>query len=305
MSGRFAPTPSSDFHIGNLRTALVAWLAARSSGRGFLIRVEDLDTARLPQADQIIDRQLADLAELGLDHDGAILRQSQRGAVYERAFAQLDGLVYECFCSRKDVAEATQAPHGSTPRYPGTCRELSAAERARKRRSRPPAWRINSGAASCTVTDLLHGPYTVRIDDFVLRRADGIFAYNFAVVVDDGLQGVDQVVRGDDLLESAPRQTWLAARLGFAPPTYLHVPLVHSLDGTRLAKRDQTVSLARLRQAGVGTAEVLSRLAASLGLAAAGEPVDLASLAEGFDPTGLPRRPWLVDPLSWAHAEAA
>ena len=305
MSGRFAPTPSSDFHIGNLRTALVAWLAARSTKRNFLIRVEDLDTPRLLDADQITARQLADLAELGLDHDGQILRQSQRSTVYEQAFAQLGPLVYECFCSRKDVAEATQAPHGSTPRYPGTCRNLSRAERERRRRVRPPAWRINAGAATCTVTDLLHGPYTVRVDDFVLRRADGVFAYNFAVVVDDGLQGVDQVVRGDDLLESAPRQAWLAAQLGFAVPSYLHVPLVHALDGTRLAKRDQAISLARLHQLGVNTAEVLTQLAASLGLAEAGTPVTLSDLVERFNPIELPRQPWFVDPLSWAHTEAA
>ena len=303
MSGRFAPTPSSPLHVGNLRTALVAWLAARATGRDFLIRVEDLDWVRLPGADATADGQLADLAELGLDHDGPVVRQRDRTEQYERALARLDGRLYECFCSRKDVAEATQAPHGATPRYPGTCRHLSPAERARLRAIRPPAWRIAAGAARMTVTDGLHGPQTATVDDFVVRRADGVFAYNFAVVVDDGLQGVDQVVRGDDLLESAPRQAWLAAQLGFTPPTYLHVPLVHALDGTRLAKRDQAVSLARLRAAGVGTAAVLTHLAVSLNLAAPDERVTARQLIERLDVATLPREPWFVDPLTWGNQD--
>ncbi len=299
MFGRFAPTPSADLHIGNLRTALVAWLAARSSGRGFLIRVEDLDRPRLPQADAIARRQLDDLEALGLDHDGGIVRQQDRTDLYREALDRLDGLVYECFCSRKEVAEATRAPHGTTPRYPGTCRHLSEAERRRLRRIRPPAWRVRADEAEVTVTDQLRGDFTARVDDFVVRRADGVFAYNFAVVVDDGLQEVDQVVRGDDLLESSPRQAWLAAKLGFPVPDYLHVPLVLTTGGDRLAKRDQAVSLSRLRRGGVTPARVLDRLARSLNLAGPDESVSLSQLRDRFDPAKLPREAWLVDPESW------
>ena len=301
MSGRFAPTPSSDFHIGNLRTALVAWLAARSTGREFLIRIEDLDTPRLPDADAITRRQLDDLARLGLSHDGPVLHQRDRREVYQRALARVEHLVYECFCSRKDIAEATQAPHGTTPRYPGTCRDLSESDKAHLRRLRPPALRINASSAQFSVTDLLHGPYGAQVDDFVIRRADGIFAYNFAVVVDDGDQGIDQVVRGDDLLESSPRQAWLATQLGFPPPTYLHVGLVDAPDGTRLAKREGAITLTRLNEAGITTGEVLARLAVSLGLAEKGEEVSMPALIERFEPAKLPRAPWLVDPLTWLH----
>lgn len=299
MSGRFAPTPSGDLHIGNLRTALVAWLAARSSDRDFLIRVEDLDAPRLKNADHITERQLADLAGLGLDHDGQIIHQKDRTGVYEQQFARLGDAVYECFCSRKDIADATRAPHGTTPRYPGTCRDLSESEKSRLRALRPPAWRVSAASAEVTVTDLASGPYTDTVDDFVIRRADGVFAYNFAVVVDDGLQGVDQVVRGDDLLESSPRQAWLAARLGFKVPVYLHVPLVLAPNGDRLAKRDHAVSLARLHAHGVTTGEVLANLARSLGLAEEGEDVNLTGLMSRFDPQAMPRSPWLVDPSSW------
>ncbi|MCL2470826.1 MAG: tRNA glutamyl-Q(34) synthetase GluQRS [Propionibacteriaceae bacterium] len=300
MFGRFAPTPSSDFHIGNLRTALVAWLAARSSGRGFLVRIEDLDLARLPDADAIIGRQVGDLADLGLVHDQPVVRQSERTELYERSLSRIQDLVYECFCSRKDVAQATRAPHGTTPRYPGTCRDLSPAEKRHLRQSRQPCLRINAASAMAPITDLARGQYVGEVDDFVVRRADGVFAYNFAVVVDDAHQNVDQVVRGDDLLESSPRQAWLAAQLGLRVPVYLHVPLVLAPDGTRLAKRDQTVSLTRLRQAGISTQDVLSHLACSLSLAEESELVDLNTLVERFDPQRLPRQPWLTDPLSWA-----
>ncbi|MCL2482501.1 MAG: tRNA glutamyl-Q(34) synthetase GluQRS [Propionibacteriaceae bacterium] len=300
MFGRFAPTPSSDFHIGNLRTALVAWLAARSSGRGFLVRIEDLDLLRLPDADAIIADQLGDLNDLGLVHDQPVVRQSERTHLYEHALSTISDLVYECFCSRKEVAQATRAPHGTTPRYPGTCRDLSPAEKRRLRHERQPCLRINAASASVSVTDLACGPYTGQVDDFVVRRSDGVFAYNFAVVVDDADQGVDQVVRGDDLLESSPRQAWLAAQLGVPAPVYLHVPLVLAPDGARLAKRDQTISLTRLRQAGITTQQVLSRLARSLSLAPDSELVDLDTLVERFDPARLPRDPWLTDPLLWA-----
>lgn len=299
MSGRFAPTPSSDLHVGNLRTALVSWLAARATGRNWLVRVEDLDTPRLPDADAIAERQLADLAALGLRHDGPVIHQKDRTKLYEQALSELTGLVYECFCSRKDVWEATRAPHGTTPRYPGTCRDLSESEKAARRARRTPAWRVDTAGVSSTITDLVHGRYTAPVDDFVVRRADGVFSYNFAVVVDDGLQGIDQVVRGDDLLASAPRQAWLAARLGFPVPAYLHVPLVEAPDGTRLAKRDAAVSLATLTQAGVTIPDILTRLARSLNLARDNESVTLGQLVDRFDPAKLPRAPWRIDPAGW------
>ncbi|MDR2974206.1 MAG: tRNA glutamyl-Q(34) synthetase GluQRS [Propionibacteriaceae bacterium] len=303
MFGRFAPTPSADLHLGNLRTAVVAWLTARASGRGFLIRIEDLDQPRLPQADTIAARQLADLATLGIDHDQTVVRQRDRTDRYVAALAGLDGLIYECFCSRKDVAEATRAPHGATAHYPGTCRHLSPTERDRRRRIRPPAWRINADAAQMSVTDLLHGQYSATVDDFIVRRADGVFSYNFAVVVDDGLQEVDQVVRGEDLLESAPRQAWLAHQLGLPVPNYLHVPLVLATDGSRLAKRDRSASLDGLGTTGISASAVLSHIASSLGLTQPGEPVKLPELVERFDPTALPRQPWLVDPSSWVTSD--
>ncbi len=293
MSGRFAPSPTSDLHLGNLRTALLAWLFARSTGRGFLVRVEDLDQARVTAAAGVADRQLADLAALGIDHDGDVVRQSERLGLYEEALGRLE--TYECYCTRKEIAESAQAPHGSDHRpYPGTCRDLTEAQRARLRAVRPAALRVRAGGALWTVSDALHGEVTGEVDDFVLRRGDGTYAYNLAVVVDDGAQGVDQVVRGDDLLSSAPRQAWLADRLGHTPPTYAHVPLAVSPSGQRLAKRDGAVTLTDLAAQGVTPEGVLARIAESLGLADHPESVTPSLLLSRFDPEKLPRDPWVV-----------
>jgi glutamyl-tRNA synthetase len=294
MYGRFAPSPTSALHLGNLRTALVAWLLARSTGRGFVLRIEDLDTARVAAAAGVARRQLADLAALGLDFDGEPLWQSARGGAYAAALARLGPLVYECYCTRREIAEAAVAPHGGHRPYPGTCRELDDAERARRRALRPPALRVCAGAATETVHDLWAGDVSGVVDDFVLVRNDGVPAYNLAVVVDDLAQGVDQVVRGDDLLASSPRQAWLARRLGGTPPGYAHVPVNPA--GARLAKRDGAVSLADLAAAGWDAGRVLGLLATSLGLAAPGEPVTAAMLLNRFDPALLPRTPWVVDP---------
>jgi glutamyl-tRNA synthetase len=300
MAGRFAPSPTSDLHLGNLRTALLAWLFARSSGRDFLIRVEDLDQVRVAAAAGVAERQLADLSALGIDHDGEVVRQSGRLPLYEAALARLD--VYECYCSRREIAESARAPHGDGFRpYPGTCRDLTEAERALKRTERPAALRVRAGVVTWTATDELYGPVSDTVDDFVLRRGDGTYAYNLAVVVDDGDQGVDQVVRGDDLRSSAPRQAWLAHRLGFTPPTYAHVPLAVGPDGQRLAKRDGAVTLTDLTALGVTPTEVLTGLAASLGLAEAHERLTPADLLDRFDPATLPRGPWVVGPR-WAQA---
>ena len=295
MAGRFAPSPTSDLHLGNLRTALLAWLFARSSGRAFLLRVEDLDQVRVAAAAGVAERQLADLAALGIDHDGEVVRQSGRLALYEAALSRLDA--YECYCSRREIAESAQAPQGDGYRpYPGTCRDLTEAERATKRAERPAALRVRAGGVTWTGTDELYGPVTGVVDDFVLRRGDGTYAYNLAVVVDDGAQSVDQVVRGDDLRSSVPRQAWLAHRLGFTPPTYAHVPLAVGPDRTRLSKRDGAVTMADLTDAGVTAAEVLTMLAVSLGLAEPGESVTPAVLLSRFDPAALPRSPWIVSP---------
>jgi glutamyl-tRNA synthetase len=294
VAGRFAPSPTSDLHLGNLRTALLAWLFARSSSRDFMVRIEDLDHARVAAAAGVAERQLADLAALGIDHDGEVVRQSGRLALYEAALATLD--VYECYCSRREIAESGQAPHGDGYRpYPGTCRDLTDAERAAKRGAvRPAALRVRAGGVIWTATDELYGLVTGVVDDFVLRRGDGTYAYNLAVVVDDGLQGVDQVVRGDDLLSSVPRQAWLAEKLGFTPPTYAHVPLALGPGGERLAKRDGAVTLTELATIGVTPTEVLTTLAASLGLAERGERVTARGLLDRFDPAALPRSPWVV-----------
>ncbi|MET9326296.1 tRNA glutamyl-Q(34) synthetase GluQRS [Tsukamurella sp. NPDC003166] len=281
-AGRYAPSPSGDLHIGNLRTALLAWLFARSTGHEFLLRVEDLDTGRSSRAAEA--GQLADLAAIGLDWDGAVVRQSERSDLYAAAIAELD--VYECYCTRREILSAPSAPHAPEGAYPGTCRDLTEAERVVRRRDRPAALRLRSTVDEFTVTDVLRGEYTGAVDDFVLRRGDGTYAYNLAVVVDDAAQGVDQVVRGDDLLSSAPRQAYLTTLLGGAPPTYAHVPLVLGPTGVRLAKRDGAVTLSRRG----GPAVVLPEIAASLGLRG-GTPQEML---DGFDPAQLPRAPWTL-----------
>lgn len=287
MAGRFAPSPTSDLHVGNLRTALVAWLMARAAGLAFLIRVEDLDVGRVRAADGTTERQLADLASLGLTSDVPVVRQSQRLGLYAAALERLP--TYECFCTRREIAEAASAPHADGHRpYPGTCRRLTPAQRERRRAERPPALRVDAGAATVTVTDRWAGAVTGEVDDFVVRRNDGAYAYNLAVVVDDLAQGVTQVVRGEDLLSSSPRQAWLAERLGGAVPEYAHVGLVVNDAGARLAKRDGAVTLGELAARGVTAPEVLARLAGSLGLAAPGERATLDLLRERFSPGAHP-----------------
>lgn len=293
MAGRFAPSPTSDLHLGNLRTALVAWLLARGSGRRFLLRIEDLDSQRVAAAPEVAARQIADLAAIGLDFDGEAAWQSHRLPGYADAVTRLD--TYECFCTRREIAEAASAPHDDGHRpYPGTCLRLSDAERERRRRERPPAIRVRANGAVETVTDLWAGEVTGVVDDFVIVRNDGVPAYNLAVVVDDVAQGIDQVVRGDDLLSSSPRQAWLTRRLGGTVPQYAHVPLAVNADGKRLAKRDGAVTLADLGGSGVTAAEVLTGLAHSLDLAEPDETVSAGQLLERFDPARLPREPWVV-----------
>jgi glutamyl-tRNA synthetase len=274
--GRFAPSPTGTLHVGNLRTALVAWLFARSQDARYLIRMEDLDSGRVRE--RFYDEQLADLAALGLDWDGPVVRQSERIALYEQALADLRaaGLVYECWCTRAEIREAASAPHGELPEgaYPGICLHLSAAQRA--------ALRVRADAARVGFDDRLAGHFEGVVDDFVVRRNDGAFAYNLAVVVDDADQGVREVVRGADLLDSTPRQLWLGARLGLSAPRHAHVALMLGPDGQRLAKRHGAVTLADRAALGQSAADVRDELAASLGLSARGEGLTPAELVERF-----------------------
>lgn len=286
-TGRFAPSPTGTLHLGNLRTALLAWLYARAQGAPFLLRIEDLDRGRVRERYE--HEQLADLRAIGLDWDGEVVRQSQRTDRYADALARLDadGVLYPCWCTRAEIREAASAPHGPLPEghYPGTCRRLTAAQRAeREATGRPPALRVDAGAARVAFADRLHGAQEGVVDDFAVRRNDGAYAYNLAVVVDDGAQGVGEVVRGDDLLDSTPRQLWLADRLGLPRPAVAHVPLVLAPDGTRLAKRHGAVTLADRRALGETGDDVRARLAASVGLCDAGERPSPPELVARFDP---------------------
>lgn len=292
--GRFAPSPTGPLHVGNLRTALVAWLAARHDGSRFLLRSEDLDPGAGPEHEA---GQLADLRAVGVEWDGPVVRQSQRRDRYQQALSSLeaDGVTYPCYCTRREVREATRAPHGEGPEgaYPGTCRDLTFAQRAaRESDGRPPALRLRAGGVRASATDGRAGVVTGVVDDVVLRRNDGLPAYNLVVVVDDADQGVEEVVRGDDLLTSTPRQAHLAGLLGLPVPRYLHVPLVVGATGARLAKRDGAVTLADLAERGVGPDEVRDQLLASLGLPTPGGSDPLAPALTAFDRASLPGAPW-------------
>lgn len=298
-AGRFAPSPTGDLHLGNLRTALLAWLFARTTGSAFRVRMDDLDTARVRRGSAGV--QLSDLRALGLDWDGPVEHQSARTALYARALERLeaDGRVYPCFCTRAEIREAASAPHGPLPEgaYPGTCRSLGARERTRRlAEGRATALRFRADSLErVTVSDRLLGEVSGHVDDFVLRRGDGTFAYNLAVVVDDAEQAIREVVRGADLLESTSRQVVLARALGLPVPAYAHVPLVLAPDGARLAKRHGAVTL---RDIGATAPHVLSALAASAGLAAPGEAVSPADLLDRFAPERLPTRPTTWDPAA-------
>jgi glutamyl-tRNA synthetase len=296
-TGRYAPSPTGSLHVGNLRTALLSWLFARSAGSPHLLRVEDLEDR--PDSRRFEAEQRADLTALGVDWDGPVVRQSERRARHAEVIDDLvaRGLTYPCYCTRREIAEAAAAPHGQPPgAYPGTCRDLTAAGRAAQEATgRPAALRLRAEGQVVTIVDRLHGEVEAVVDDLVLRRNDGIPAYNLAVVVDDADQGVEEVVRGDDLLTSTPRQAHLADLLGLARPTWAHVPLVLGTDGERLAKRHGAVTLADLAADGVGPDELRSQLAVGLGLAEAGEPVAMSDLLARFAPDQVPLTPWTYE----------
>jgi glutamyl-tRNA synthetase len=285
--GRYAPSPTGTLHLGNLRTALLAWLFARSAGSAFRMRVEDLDEGRVRPG--LAGEQLADLAAIGLDWDPPVVVQSERRAAHVEAIERLerDGRLYPCFCTRREIREAASAPHGALPEgaYPGTCRELTAAERAeRKRDGRPPALRLRADGERLAFADRVLGRVEAVVDDLVVRRNDGAPAYNLAVVVDDAFQGVEEVVRGADLAEGTPRQILLARLLGLPVPAYAHVPLLLGPDGRRLAKRHGAVTLADRVALGESPARVRGELMASVGLGRPGEEPSMDDLLARFAP---------------------
>ncbi len=293
--GRFAPSPTGPLHLGSLRTALVAWLFARSRSARFHLRIEDLDPQRSRRAFE--EMQIADLRALGLDWDGPSVRQSERMDAYAEALARLEetGRLYPCFCTRAEIRAAASAPHGPGPEgaYPGTCRELSQAERRRRGAAGDPyALRVRADGAVVEFDDGLLGPYRGVVDDFVVRRTDGVPAYQLAVVVDDAAQGIGEVVRGADLADSTPRQILLARLLDLPVPRYAHVALVLGRDGARLAKRHGAATLAERDEPPAAT---LALLAHSLGLALDRHRVERAGdLVDDFDPARLPREPLVL-----------
>lgn len=290
-TGRFAPSPTGTFHVGNLRTALAAWLFARSGGSEFLLRFEDLDRGAHGDHER---SQLGDLSRIGLDFDGEIVRQSTRLDHYSDAIADLTqaGLTYPCWCSRREIREAPVAPHQPPGAYPGTCRDLSTAARTEKEASgRPPALRLRADGVVVTVIDSLHGEHRAVVDDFVLQRGDGTPAYHLVVVVDDADQGVQEVVRADDLLESTPRHAHLQSVLGLAEPRWAHVPLVVDAAGERLAKRDGSTSLTEWEKEGGSVPRLVALMARSLGIDCDDEcrPADVLT---AFDPARIPLSRW-------------
>ncbi len=293
-AGRFAPSPTGHLHVGNLRTALAAWLFARSDDSPFWLRFEDLDSNAV--RDEYYESQRQDLSNLGLDWDGEPVLQSQRYDLYRDAIARLveRAETYECYCSRREIRTAAQAPNGgmaALSRYPGTCRHLTSAQRQAKRDAgRPPAIRMRGTDETVIATDELCGEVSGDFTDLVIVRNDGTPAYNLVVVVDDADQGVELVVRADDLLDSTPAHIGLAQLLGLSPPRYAHVPLVVGADGFRLTKQEGAVTLGDRMALGETPALVLGFLAESLGLIDEVQPIETAAdLIESFDPTKISR----------------
>lgn len=290
--GRYAPSPTGRQHLGNLRTALLAWLQTRLGNGIFVLRMEDLDTART--RDGSAEQILQDLRWLGIDWDegpdvggpSASYVQSDRTAIYQQAFEFLQGekLIYECYCSRKDIAQSVSAPHGiDGPVYPGTCRESP-----QVKTDRTAAHRCRVGDSRVIFKDILAGGFDVdmprEVGDFVVRRADGLFAYQLAVCVDDALMGVTDVVRGSDLLTSTPRQIYLLQMLSLDLPNYWHVPLKHDSEGNRMSKRDGSQSLAQIMDRGINAETVIGELAAELGFIDRPSSLSATELLEHLDP---------------------
>jgi glutamyl-tRNA synthetase len=300
--GRLAPSPTGTLHLGVARTSLVAWLRARKLAGTLVMRLEDIDGPRVVEGSA--ESLMQDLRWLGIDWDegpdvgGAFgpYVQSERLDSYAAAIATLRerGAVYPCTCSRKDILEAASAPHGDLGAvYPGTCRG------GVTRRDRPAALRLRVDEPAPSFVDALHGSRPAQsVDDFVLQRGDGVYAYQLAVVVDDVAMNITEVVRGDDLLSSTPRQLALYRALGAQAPEFLHVPLVLGLEGRRLSKREHAPSVAEYRAAGVSADRIVGLLGHTLGLVPEGVALSAAELVEAFDVERLPKQPTLID----AHA---
>lgn len=290
--GRFAPTPSGRIHLGNIFSSLIAWASIRSEGGTIVMRVEDLDTrARDPK---IADQLLRDYEWLGLDWDEGPYRQSERTDVYLDAIHSLEerGLTYPCFCTRAELHAAT-APHASdgTFIYQGTCRNLTPGQVAEKSRRRHPATRLkvpdaDDPAGLITIDDRVYGSFTECLardcGDFLIQRSDGVIAYQLAVVVDDALMGVNEVVRGRDLLPSSARQSYLGSLLGYERPAYAHVPLLIAPDGRRLSKRDRDLDIGTMRKRGITAQQIIGFLAGLIGLAEPNETLDAKEFAHRF-----------------------
>lgn len=282
--GRFAPTPSGRMHLGNVFSALMAWLSVKSRGGEMVLRMEDLDTQRTSGEYGEILRQ--DLQWLGLLWDRETAPQSQRSAVYDRYFDRLleEDLLYPCYCTRSQL-HSVNAPHLSdgTYVYPGTCRNLTKEQQAAFGRN--PAWRVRVPDRLWSLEDKIQGHYESNLSrdcgDMVVRRADGVYVYQLAVTVDDGEAGVTEVVRGSDLLSSAPRQMYLQELFGFPHPTYAHVPMLLSPDGRRLSKRDRDLDMGAIRQ-NMSPEALLGALAYTAGLLPKSAPISAKELAETF-----------------------
>ena len=282
--GRFAPTPSGRMHLGNVFAALVAWLSVRKAGGSLVLRMEDLDTQRTSDEFAAILRD--DLLWLGLTWDEETQPQSQRSEIYREYFEKLESmdLLYPCYCTRSQL-HSVNAPHLSdgTYVYAGTCRNLTSEQRAAFQRA--PAWRLKVPDREWVVEDLVQGTYRENLatdcGDFVMRRADGVYVYQLAVTVDDGLAGVTQVVRGMDLLSSAPRQMYLQELLGFPHPEYAHVPMLMAPDGRRLSKRDKDLDLGYLRQH-ISPEKLIGVLAKAAGFTQTADPISAQELTALF-----------------------
>ena len=285
MKGRFAPSPSGRMHLGNLFTALLAWLSVHSQKGHFVLRIEDLDPSR--SRNEYAQALREDLHWLGLDWDEEMPRQSTRDKIYAEHFARLDesGLIYPCYCTRNELHDAS-APHTSDGRviYAGTCRNLSDVERAQK--TRLPAWRIRVPEISISFQDGVFGDYAEQLaaecGDFIVRRSDGVYAYQLAVVCDDALGGITEVVRGCDLLDSTPRQIWLYQVFGYPPPRFFHVPLLTAPDGRRLSKRERDLDMAHLRLRYKPEA-LIGKLAHLAGILSEVQPISAKELSTVFD----------------------
>ncbi len=285
--GRFAPTPSGRLHLGNILCAMLAWLSSRSQGGRFLLRIEDVDVPRCPRrlARQCID----DLSWLGFDWDGPVVYQSERGDIYREALNHLTevGHTYPCFCTRAQLMSLAAPNLGDTQViYAGTCASLTPEEAAEKAKTRAPAIRLRVPDEEVAFTDALFGPQRENLardcGDFILCRSDGLYGYQLAVVADDALQGVTEVVRGRDILSATPRQIYLQHLLGAETPRYAHIPLLTDAQGRRLAKRDRDLDLSALAKR-FTPAEILGTLAFAAGLLEENRPATLHELLPLFD----------------------